>query len=52
LVTPNKRVRKGELWAGSPAKLLRQLTPKEMEDFAWTASYYADRAAQYRAEGL
>jgi carbonic anhydrase/acetyltransferase-like protein (isoleucine patch superfamily) len=52
LVTPNKRVRKGELWAGSPAKFLRHLTPKEMEDFAATAPYYADRGAKYRAEGL
>jgi carbonic anhydrase/acetyltransferase-like protein (isoleucine patch superfamily) len=52
LVTPNKRVRKGELWAGSPAKLLRQLTPREMEDFATTAPYYAERAAHYRAQWL
>jgi carbonic anhydrase/acetyltransferase-like protein (isoleucine patch superfamily) len=52
LVTPNKRVRKGELWAGSPAKLLRQLTPREMEDFATTAPYYAERAAHYRSQGL
>lgn len=52
LVTPNKRVRKGELWGGSPAKLLRQLTPKEIEDFASTSPYYAERGARYRAQGL
>jgi carbonic anhydrase/acetyltransferase-like protein (isoleucine patch superfamily) len=52
LVTPNKRVRKGELWAGSPAKLMRQLTPREMEEFGSTAAYYAEVAAHYRAQGL
>jgi carbonic anhydrase/acetyltransferase-like protein (isoleucine patch superfamily) len=49
LVTPNKRVKRGELWAGSPAKLMRQLTPAELEMFEWTAEHYAERARSYRA---
>jgi gamma-carbonic anhydrase len=49
LVTPGKRVRKGELWAGSPAKLMRALTPAEAEMFRWTVEHYVERARSYRA---
>jgi carbonic anhydrase/acetyltransferase-like protein (isoleucine patch superfamily) len=52
LVTPNKRVKRGELWAGSPAKLMRPLTPAELEMFEWTAEHYAERARTYRAVSL
>jgi carbonic anhydrase/acetyltransferase-like protein (isoleucine patch superfamily) len=52
LVTPNKRVKRGELWAGSPAKLMRLLTPAELEMFEWTAEHYAERARAYRAVSL
>jgi gamma-carbonic anhydrase len=52
LVTPNKRVKRGELWAGSPAKLMRLLTPAELETFEWTAEHYAERARTYRAVSL
>lgn len=48
LVTPGKRVRKGELWAGSPAKLMRPLSEKEMAYFAYSAKHYCDVAASYR----
>jgi len=48
LVTPGKRVRKGELWAGSPAKLMRPLTEKEIAYFAYSAQHYAELAATYR----
>ena len=48
LLTPGKRVRKGELWAGSPAKLMRTLTPTEAEMFQWTADHYVERARTYR----
>ncbi|WP_303980315.1 gamma carbonic anhydrase family protein [Dongia mobilis] len=48
LVTPGKRVRKGELWAGSPAKLMRPLSDKEMAYFAYSAKHYCDVAASYR----
>lgn len=48
LVTPGKRVKRGELWAGSPAKLLRLLSDKEMAYFAYSAAHYAELAATYR----
>ncbi len=48
LVTPGKRVRKGELWAGSPAKLMRPLSDKEMAYFAYSARHYCEVAASYR----
>lgn len=48
LVTPGKCIRKGELWAGSPAKLMRSLTDKEMAYFAYSAKHYCDVAATYR----
>jgi len=49
LVTPGKRIRKGELWAGSPAKLMRPLSDKEMAYFAYSAKHYCDVAASYRS---
>ncbi|WP_374376267.1 gamma carbonic anhydrase family protein [Dongia sp.] len=48
LVTPGKRVRKGELWAGSPAKLMRPLSEKEMAYFGYSAEHYCKVAASYR----
>lgn len=48
LVTPGKRVRRGELWAGSPAKLMRPLSDKEMAYFAYSAKHYCEVAASYR----
>ena len=48
LVTPGKRVKKGELWAGSPAKLMRPLSDKEMAYFAYSAEHYCKVAASYR----
>jgi gamma-carbonic anhydrase len=51
LLTPGKRVRKGELWGGSPAKLMRQLTPAETEMFRWTVEHYVERARSFRTIG-
>jgi gamma-carbonic anhydrase len=51
LLTPGKRVRKGELWAGSPAKLMRPLTPAEAEMFQWISDHYVERARTYRTIG-
>jgi len=49
LVTPGRRVRSGELWAGSPAKPLRQLTAQEVADMQSSAHHYAALAREYRA---
>ncbi len=48
LLTPGKRVRRGELWAGSPAKLMRRLTPEELALLPWTVEHYVKRAQAYR----
>jgi carbonic anhydrase/acetyltransferase-like protein (isoleucine patch superfamily) len=47
MVTPGKRVREGELWAGSPAKLMRQLTAEEIAGFEYSAEHYCRLAASY-----
>jgi len=49
LVTPNKRVPAGELWAGSPARKLRDLTPEQRATLTWTAKAYAAFAQEHRA---
>jgi len=51
LLTPGKRVRKGELWAGSPAKLMRQVSAAELEYLAYSARHYVELAAAYRRQG-
>ena len=49
LVTPGKTVRAGELWAGMPAKLRRDLTDEEIRHFTYSADHYAELAARYLA---
>ena len=51
LLTPGKRVRKGELWAGSPAKLMRQMSAAEFEYLTYSARHYVELAAAYRRQG-
>ena len=51
LLTPGKRVRKGELWAGSPAKLMRQMSAVEFEYLTYSARHYVELAAAYRRQG-
>ena len=48
LVTPGKRVPAGELWAGSPAKKMRDLTDEEIAGFQGTVDRYVDHARVYR----
>ncbi len=48
LVGPNKRVEKGWLWAGVPAKPIRKLTDKDYEMIRWTASNYVKIAKEHR----
>jgi len=49
VVTPRKVVPSGELWAGVPARKLRDLTKEEIADIAASAQRYADLAAEYQA---
>ena len=49
LITPGKRVRSGELWAGLPAKMKRELTDDDRKMMHWTATHYADLARDHVA---
>ena len=48
LVTPGRRVPSGELWAGSPAKLMRELRHDELEYIEDAARHYARLGRTYR----
>ena len=50
LVTPRKRVEAGQLWAGSPARYLRDLKPAEAAEGPYIAGHYAQLAAAYRTQ--
>jgi carbonic anhydrase/acetyltransferase-like protein (isoleucine patch superfamily) len=49
LVTPNKRVKRGELWAGRPAKFMRELSETDLADFTETVRHYCELARAYRS---
>lgn len=48
LVTPGKRVKAGWLWAGSPARPIRELTQEDVASFTVSSRHYADLAMEYR----
>jgi carbonic anhydrase/acetyltransferase-like protein (isoleucine patch superfamily) len=48
LLTPGKIVVKGQLWAGNPAKFLRELTPEDMTQFELRAKQYVELGKEYR----
>ncbi len=48
LLTPGKRVPAGQLWAGSPARYLRDLSVQEVTYFADTAKRYAALGQEYK----
>ncbi len=50
LLTPGKIVKAGEVWAGSPAKKLRDINEKDLEFFAINRERYQRLALQYRQE--
>ena len=52
LITPGKRVKSGELWAGAPAKPIRQLTDEDRLALAKLAPRYVALAADYLAAAL
>lgn len=47
LVTPGKRVPSGQLWGGSPAKLMRPLTEEERKYIPYSAAHYVRVAKEY-----
>jgi carbonic anhydrase/acetyltransferase-like protein (isoleucine patch superfamily) len=48
LVTPGKCVKRGELWAGTPARYMRDVTREELEFFPRSAAQYVQLARTYR----
>ncbi|GAB6054345.1 gamma carbonic anhydrase family protein [Magnetospira thiophila] len=49
LVGPGKRIPAGELWAGIPARKVRDLTSTEMADFKRGTHHYVTLAHRHRA---
>jgi len=47
LLTPKKIVKSGQIWAGSPAKYLRDITDAERAEFTSRADEYARLAREY-----
>lgn len=50
LVTPGKRIPSGQLWGGSPARYMRDLTVAERDFLPFSAARYARLAALYLSE--
>ena len=48
LLTPGKRIGAGELWAGSPARLMRVMPAEERAGWDRTAAHYQELAQRYR----
>jgi carbonic anhydrase/acetyltransferase-like protein (isoleucine patch superfamily) len=47
LVSPKKRVLKGQLWAGRPAKFMRDLTQADLDFFPVSANNYVKLSREY-----
>jgi carbonic anhydrase/acetyltransferase-like protein (isoleucine patch superfamily) len=52
VLAPNKRVRSGEMWAGTPARLARPLKDQERGFIAFNAPHYAGLARDYLELGV
>jgi carbonic anhydrase/acetyltransferase-like protein (isoleucine patch superfamily) len=52
LLTPGKRVPKGQIWAGNPAKYFRDLTPEEQAFIPVSADNYYKHVLEYQALNL
>jgi len=50
LVTGGKVVKSGQMWAGTPAKFFRELTPKEIEGIRYNADVYVQLREEYLNE--
>lgn len=48
LVTEGKEFPDGALIVGSPAKVVRLLTPEQIGHLAWTAEHYVENATRHR----
>lgn len=52
VVTPRKRVLRHQLWGGSPAKFMRDLSADDVAFLAWDANHYAKLARTYIDAGI
>ncbi len=50
LVPPGKVVKSGQLWAGTPARMVRQLSEKDLAIMAVGAPHYVELAETYRVQ--
>jgi len=48
LVTPGKRVLAGQMWAGSPARYVRDVNEKDREMMAYVQPHYVAMARDYK----
>lgn len=48
LLAPNKRVKKGEVWAGSPAKFFRPMTPEEIAYLPFSSTHYVALGQEHK----
>lgn len=48
LLTPNKRVPKGQLWSGRPAKYMRDLTEDDIAYTKWSAPHYVELGQEHK----
>ena len=48
LVGPGKRVPRGQLWTGTPAKYRRDLSEAELANFAYLSNHYVEMGAAFR----
>jgi carbonic anhydrase/acetyltransferase-like protein (isoleucine patch superfamily) len=48
LVTEGKEFPDGSMIIGSPAKVVRELTPEQIERLKWSAQHYVDNAKRFR----
>jgi len=48
LITPGKTVPEGQLWGGSPARYMRDLSQKDLDFLPFSAQRYVQLAKTYR----
>lgn len=51
LVAPGKKIPRGHLAMGNPAKVVRELRPEELTQLTWSAEQYVGYAETYRQQG-
>jgi carbonic anhydrase/acetyltransferase-like protein (isoleucine patch superfamily) len=49
LLTPGRIIGAGELWGGSPARLMRVMTPEDLARYAQNAAHYVTLAQRFKA---